>query len=614
MRSFNYLVEIILVVSLILLFLINLQFPKNPSHYINEFNKKYILYTALANTYNDKFLSFLETNQFDVLALIYNSMLSSHFNSYNLKQTIYYTLNFYNTYNSTCYEFLFPFPYLGGDLLYSLNISGRVNNFFLIYNSQGKICGNIASSNDWYGIIISRYSSNNLSIYLNLTNIINFVNYTVDPYSFYAYNIDLYPIQIKYLNVSYIRTSNGYIPMINISLNLPDRYTQPIMILFRAAKNNFNYLNLTNNYRLVNNLPAQPVEYAVFPFSWETLYISSQCLDQSQVIAFTNSNQYFQLINSSYYPSSLSGNTSITVVAWIYINGYYSSSCADGENYVSAIVHLAGLPDYTGSTFRQVIIPISGRYYLGIDESNVVGYLPNYTLPMNQWVFVFWGYNNSNGQFYGGFINQSGIYYGQLIPYLGYPPLQPLNLYYPPNVTVYLGTPYSNYPADNPPPGFNPACTFLGYIYVIAFYNQPLTMEQLKNIYYSGDFNYYNPVLIYYGKNYNPSTGILYGNGPNYNMRAHNNPQSINFVEPYSQLIIEYSIPPNYRDSILSSNINISQCYPINVYYSSQLIPVILYNYWNYFNVNPVPRGYKYYSSMVYPYGLGYSKFSVYGS
>jgi|GEM_PF-3460065 len=614
MRSFNYLVEIILVVSLILLFLINLQFPKNPSHYINEFNKKYILYTALANTYNDKFLSFLETNQFDVLALIYNSMLSSHFNSYNLKQTIYYTLNFYNTYNSTCYEFLFPFPYLGGDLLYSLNISGRVNNFFLIYNSQGKICGNIASSNDWYGIIISRYSSNNLSIYLNLTNVTNFVNYTVDPYSFYAYNIDLYPIQIKYLNVSYIRTSNGYIPMINISLNLPDRYTQPIMILFRAAKNNFNYLNLTNNYRLVNNLPAQPVEYAVFPFSWETLYISSQCLDQSQVIAFTNSNQYFQLINSSYYPSSLSGNTSITVVAWIYINGYYSSSCADGENYVSAIVHLAGLPDYTGSTFRQVIIPISGRYYLGIDESNVVGYLPNYTLPMNQWVFVFWGYNNSNGQFYGGFINQSGIYYGQLIPYLGYPPLQPLNLYYPPNVTVYLGTPYSNYPADNPPPGFNPACTFLGYIYVIAFYNQPLTIEQLKNIYYSGDFNYYNPVLIYYGKNYNPSTGILYGNGPNYNMRAYNNPQSINFVEPYSQLIIEYSIPPNYRDSILSSNINISQCYPINVYYSSQLIPVILYNYWNYFNVNPVPRGYKYYSSMVYPYGLGYSKFSLYGS
>jgi hypothetical protein len=605
MRSFNYLVEIILVISLILIFLTNLQFPQNPSYYINEFNKKYMLYTALANTYNDKFLSYLEANQFDVLASIYNSMLSSYFNYYDLKQTVDYSLNFYNTYNSTCYEFLFPFPYLGNNLLYSLNISGQVNNFFLIYNSQGKLCGNIASSNDWYGLIISSYSSNNLSIYLNLTNVTNFVNYTIDPYSFYAYNIDLYPIQIQYLNVSYINTSNGYVPMINISLNLPNGYTQPIIILFRAENNNFNYLNLTNNYQFVNNLPAQLVQYTVFPFSWETLYISPQCLDQSNVISFTNNNQYFNLTNSSYYPSQLSGNTSITVVAWIYINSYYSSSCASGENYISAIVHLSGLNDYIGSTFRQIILPNNGQYYLGIDESDTIGYLPNYTLPMNQWVFVFWEYNSSNGQFYGGFINQSGIYYGQLVPYPGWPSLQPLNLYYPPNETLYLGTPTTMYP---------PQCTFLGNIYVIAFYNQPLTIDQLENIYYSEDFNYYNPIIIYYGENYNPSTGILYGNNQNYNMQAYNNPQSISFVEPYSQLIIDYSIPPDYQNNILSSNINISQCYPINVYYSDQLIPTILYNYWSYFNVNPVPNGYKYSSSIVYPYGLGYSKFSVYGS
>jgi hypothetical protein len=212
MRSFNYLVEIILVVSLSLIFLTSLQFPQNPSSYINIFNKEYTLYTALANTYNDKFLIYLETNQFDVLASIYNSMLSSYFNYYDLKQTIDYSLNFYNTYNSTCYEFLFPFPYLGNNLLYSLNISGQTNNFFLIYNSQGNLCGNIASSNDWYGLLISSYSSNNLSIYLNSTNVTSFVNYTVDPYSFYAYNIDLYPIQIQYLNVSYVSTSNGYVP------------------------------------------------------------------------------------------------------------------------------------------------------------------------------------------------------------------------------------------------------------------------------------------------------------------------------------------------------------------------------------------------------------------
>jgi len=604
MRSFNYLVEIILVVSLSLIFLTSLQFPQNPSSYINIFNKEYTLYTALANTYNDKFLSYLETNQFDVLASIYNSMLSSYFNYYDLKQTIDYSLNFYNTYNSTCYEFLFPFPYLGNNLLYSLNINGQTNNFFLIYNSQGNLCGNIASSNDWYGILISSYSSNNLSIYLNSTNVTSFVNYTVDPYSFYAYNIDLYPIQIQYLNVSYVGISNGYIPMVNISLNLPNGYTQPIMILFRAENNNFNYLNLTNNYQLVNNLPAQLVQYVIFPFNWETLYISPQCLDQSNVISFTNNNQYFNLTNSLYYPSQLSGDRSITVVAWIYINSYYSSSCFGGENYISAIVNLS-VANYAGSTFNQIIIPNNGQYYLGIDENNTIGYLPNYTLPMNKWVFVFWEYNSSNGQFYAGFINQSGIYYGQLVPYPGFSSLQPLNLYYPPNETIYLGTPTTMY---------SPQCTFLGNIYVIAFYNQPLTINQLENIYYSEDFNYYNPVIIYYGKNYNPSTGILYGNNQNYNMQAYNNPQSISFVEPYSQLIIDYSIPPDYQNNILSSNINISQCYPVNVYYSNQLIPIILYNYWSYFNVNPVPSGYKYSSSIVYPYGLGYSKFSVYGS
>jgi len=93
--------------------------------------------------------------------------------------------------------------------------------------------------------------------------------------------------------------------------------------------------------------------------------------------------------------------------------------------------------------------------------------------------FCFWEYNSSNGQFYGGLINQSGIYYGQLVPYPGLSSLQPLNLYYPPNETIYLGTPTIIYP-----PQGTFQCTFLGNIYVIAFYNQPLTINQLENIYY----------------------------------------------------------------------------------------------------------------------------------
>ena len=126
---------------------------------------------------------------------------------------------------------------------------------------------------------------------------------------------------------------------------------------------------------------------------------------------------------------------------------------------------------------------------------------------------------------------------------MGWPSLQPLNLYYPPNETIYLGT----HPFKVTISGTILPCAFLGNIYVIAFYNQPLTINQLENIYYSEDFNYYNPIIIYYGKNYNPGTGILYGNNQNYNMQAYNNPQSTSFVEPYSQLIIDYSIPPDFR-------------------------------------------------------------------
>ncbi|MGC9133419.1 MAG: hypothetical protein ACP5GJ_03415 [Nanopusillaceae archaeon] len=599
MRTFNYLIEIILVISLILVYFTTLKFPSSPSSYINSFNKKYILYSGLGSTYNNEFLSYLQTNQFDVLSYLYYWMFSGEFSSYYLKMSFYYPINFYNLGNYSCYEFLFPFPNLEG-IYYTQQVQNVYENFFFVYNKNYDICANFSSSLDWYEVLVNVYNSSNISLFLNISNMIN---QTIDPYSFFAYDINSYPISIGYLNISYIITNSGTIPIVNISFNLPPGYSSSIIILFRAENITYNYLNF-DNYQLVNNLPAQQVSFSFSPFSWETLYVYSQCFDNSNVISFTSYNQFFNLTNSSYYPPQLSGNVPITVAAWIYINSYNSSSCWGGENYISTLHHTSNVPDYKGSTFRQIILPNNSQYYLGIDESNGVGYLPNYTLPLNQWIFVFWEYNNTNGQFYGGFINQTGLYYGQIIGYDGWQ-LGPLNLYSAPNETIYLGSHPISYP---------PECTFLGDIYVIAFYNKDLSLNQLENIYYTGDFEQYDPVVIYYGKNYNPSTGILYSSNQNYNLQAYNNPQLYSSISPYDQLIVEYTIPPNYQDQIQSSNINISYCYPIPTYYSFELIPSNQYNFWSYFNVNPVPINYKYASSAVFPYGLGFSKFTVYGS
>ncbi|MGC9079739.1 MAG: hypothetical protein ACP5G1_03325 [Nanopusillaceae archaeon] len=614
MRTFSYLVEIILVIVLIITYLYYTQLPVSLTEYFNSFKKQYMLYTGSSTLYNRDVVSYLQANQYDIVAYTVYSLFSSYISGYNLKMDIYYPINIYNLGNYTCYEFLFPFPSLGFQIPYTVNITPKSENFFMIRNSNGYICANFSASNDWRMLIINNYNASynpvNLSIKLNITDM---YNVTVDPFSFFAYNVDYYPLQIVYLNVTNDYDGQNFYPIINISVNLPQNYVGPIIILFRGNKELYNYLNNLNSYILVNNLTGELVGYQFSPFSWETLYVSSQCFDKSNVISFTSKNQFFNLTNSSYYPSQLSGNTPITVVAWIYIKDYYYSSCTVGENYISGLFHTSDVKDYCASTFRQVIIPNNSQYYLGIDISCSVGYLSNYTLPLNQWIFVFWEYDNVNGQFYGGFINQTGLYYGQLIDYpgwIGHPGWQPLNryplnLYSTPNATIYLGTPTSLYP---------PNCTFLGNIYVVAFYNQFLSIDQIKNIYYTGNFEQYNPVVVYYGSNYDPSVGILYTNNPNLNLKAYNNPQLISTIKPYSQLSIEYSIPPNYEVNFISSNLNLSNCYPVPTYYSYKLIPVISYPFWKYFGVYPIVRNYKYYSTVVLPYGLGFSKLTTYGS
>jgi hypothetical protein len=295
MRTFNYLIEIILVVSLILVYVTTLKFPPSFSSYIDSFNRKYILHSGLGSTYNNEFSSYIQRNQFDVISYVYYWLFYGRLSTYDLKMSFYYPINLYNIGNYSCYELLFPFPYLG-NIYYTQQVQNNYENFFLIYNRNYNICTNFSSSLDWYEITVNNYNSSNISLFLNLSNIIN---QTIDPYSFFAYSIDLYPISINYLNISYLITNYGTVPIVNISFNLPPGYNSPIIILFRAENTStFNYLNF-NNYQLVNNLSAQQVSFSFSPFSWETLYISSQCFDKSNVISFTNRSQFFNLTNSS---------------------------------------------------------------------------------------------------------------------------------------------------------------------------------------------------------------------------------------------------------------------------------------------------------------------------
>jgi len=412
------------------------------------------------------------------------------------------------------------------------------------------------------------------------------------------------PISINYLNVSYNYSGTSFYPILNISLNLSN-YLGPIFIVLRFTSDQNFLKNLyKNRYSFLNYIPSNESEYILNPIGWQTIYISSQCLNNSYAIKFNTGQEFFNLTSSSNYPPSLCGNINITAVAWIEINDYYYSSCADGENYISALRHqYVNTPlDTNGSTFRPIIIPNNNKYYLGIDISHAIGILNNYTLPFNQTIMAFWIYNSSDGKFYGGFVDEYGIYYGQIENYKSWI-LSPLNINCSLNMDILVGG-----------IGYT-ICSFKGKIYELAFYNKVLSMNDIINLYYSKNLLYYDPVIYYNAMDYDPYSGILYSPiNQNLSLKAYNNPQKIKTYPPQASIIVYYNIPPNYQINVVGSNISKNNCYPINARYYKEFVPVFYYPFWRYFSNLPVPKPSDHTGETFFLYGAGFSRITTYVS
>jgi len=220
-----------------------------------------------------------------------------------------------------------------------------------------------------------------------------------------------------------------------------------------------------------------------------------------------------QLSLSNYWyttsvPSVILGTgIAYTVVAWVYFNNFYNSSCYStggswGENYIWTLGQSGCGGPCPGGTFRGVVFPFSPSFgYLGIDESCGATFSSSVPVYTNQWVFLWWQYPGTGTTFY------LGAIYGNNNQYSGTITLSSaLNI---PTSGVYF---WINQICSG-------GCESNGWIAYLAFYNVALSTSQIYAI-YQGQRVTQGLVMEYRGDNYYSSTGVWYdssGNNVNLN-------------------------------------------------------------------------------------------------
>jgi hypothetical protein len=219
-----------------------------------------------------------------------------------------------------------------------------------------------------------------------------------------------------------------------------------------------------------------------------------------------------QLSTSNYWyttgvPSVILGTgIPYTVVAWVYFNNFYNSSCFStggswGENYVFALGQAGCAGPCPGGTFRGVVFPFSQSFgYLGVDQSCTANFSSSVPVYANQWVFLWWQYPGSGSTFY------LGAIYGNNVSYTG---------------TVTLSA-----AEDIPTTGTyfwinqicSGGCESNGWIAYLAFYNVALSGSQIYSI-YQGQRITSGLVMEYRGDNYTSGTGVwIDSSGNNVNL------------------------------------------------------------------------------------------------
>ncbi|RDD52271.1 hypothetical protein BA065_02565 [Nanoarchaeota archaeon NZ13-N] len=261
MRSFIYLVELILVTILLISYLAYLSPTSSPREYVEKLSREYEISTLCAS------ISRILQNNLDILEVgILNYVsFSSFLKSFSQRIKRYETLKVSFDPSYGCIAILYPFPNIESYYFLSSNSA-----YFTVVNYENYPCS-FNADRDWKYIKLDSIGNPNISIYLIKENLTN-----LDIYSIFVFDSYGNPIEIEYVSKDMYS--------INISLD-PNYQTQiikfPIYILFRVKGQSSypdliylkgRYINLTS---IVGNMvyQAEP-EYA----NWLTIYINTSCI------------------------------------------------------------------------------------------------------------------------------------------------------------------------------------------------------------------------------------------------------------------------------------------------------------------------------------------------
>ncbi|MEM0379534.1 MAG: hypothetical protein QXG71_02125 [Nanopusillaceae archaeon] len=296
MKSFMYLVEIILAILLLISYLYYIKSPEDIQKILSNFEKKYYLDTILLSAKEIYDLNFEET--FRIYYLMFSDSLKGF--SQNLEKLELVSLDINN---QECIMFFYPFPNIEDINYYDYNYV----NFF-IYNIDGELCENFAVSKDWKIIRIDKIpNSRNISLYLkdslNLSQL--------DPYSLFIF--DSLENEISIESIAY---NNEYINISNILYN-PLVHVLPIYITIRIKENdkikNLEYLS--RRYNILESLVGDITSFSILDSNWLTIYLNDACyLKKTIVIRYSilPSNKFKFRIFSNLNKERCNGNYTVS--------------------------------------------------------------------------------------------------------------------------------------------------------------------------------------------------------------------------------------------------------------------------------------------------------------
>lgn len=269
MKSFMYLVELILVGLLLISYLYYVKAPRALEEMLYLFEKKYLYDTLSLSTLNLKVLNFEEL--FKINYLIYSEKIKAFSQKLEKLDLINIKLN-----NKTdCVMFFYPFPELDLESYYSKNYSN-----FVIYDIDGNSCKNFTVSNDWKLIEIYNFQGGNISLYLK--NYFNLLN--LDPYSIFVFdNLG------NEIFIEGIAFDSFYLNLTGIKFN-ETIHKLPINILIRIKESPTieNLLYIAGRYKIYNSIRANETMFSIKESNWLTIYINDTCiLKETLVLRYT---------------------------------------------------------------------------------------------------------------------------------------------------------------------------------------------------------------------------------------------------------------------------------------------------------------------------------------